>query len=211
MIARISYYGFLLAILVYSLPLLAFGLTAHYRFGNLWLVGVQGVTPQYYLDLLVFTELVWVLAANHYKLSSVTNLFREYTGIRTAFRACLVTLFLQAALLVFVKLLVVSRIFILLSNGILFLLVVLTRTIFRRSSESSAWPRKSEKILVVGTDDYSQRSVNILRRIPFFRCQVQAYLQLPGQPVLVNDAPVITTQELPALDSLSLSASFLHP
>jgi len=201
-ISRISYYGSLLGILVYSFPLIAFGAAAYLRFGNVWLPGVHNITPQYYLDLLLFTECVWVLAANHYKLASVTNLFQEYTGFRAAFRACLVTLILQAMLLLFVKESIVSRIFILLINVTLFLCVVTARNIVRLTYESGALPRRSVKILVVGTDRYSQRSVDILRRTPFLRCEIQAYLQLPGQAVLVHDAPLITTNELCRVEEL---------
>jgi exopolysaccharide biosynthesis polyprenyl glycosylphosphotransferase len=203
MISRFYYYSFLLRALVYVLPLFAFGMGAYLRFGKVWLLGVNSVVPQYYLILLVFTELVWILAANVYKVSSVSDLFWEYTGIRAAFLACFVTLLLQTALLVFVKPLIVSRIFILLSNAILFLSVVASRNFFRLTSASSSWPRKCEKILVVGTDQYARRSVKLLHRIPFFRCQIQAYLQLPGQPVLVQDAPVINTMDQRYLETLS--------
>jgi exopolysaccharide biosynthesis polyprenyl glycosylphosphotransferase len=202
MISRISYYGSLLGILVYSLPLFAFAGAAYCRFGNVWLPGVHTVTAQFYLVLLLFTEIVWLLAAHYYKLASLTNLFQEYTGIRTAFRACLVTLLLQAVLLLFVKELIVSRIFILLFNVILFLCIVAARNVARLTSKSATWPRKAAKILVVGTDRYSQRSVEILRRIPFLRCDVQAYVHLPGQAVLVEDAPVITTHELKQVEAL---------
>lgn len=203
MISRVYYYNFLLRVLVYVLPLFAFGMAAYIRFGNVWLPDVNSVVPQYYLILLAFTEFVWVLGANFYKLSSVADLFWEYTGIRAAFLACFTTLLLQTGLLVFVKPLIVSRVFILLSNGILFLSVVAARNFFRLTSASSRWPRKCEKILVVGTDQYARRSVKLLRRIPFFRCEIQAYLQLPGQAVLVQDAPVISTLEPLHLEGLS--------
>ena len=203
MISRVYYYNCWLRALVYVLPLFAFGMAAYIRFGNAWLLDVNSVVPQYYLILLVLTEFVWVLAANYYKVSSVADLFWEYTGIRAAFLACFATLLLQTALLVFVKQLIVSRIFILLSNAILFLCVVATRNFFRLTSESSNWPRKCEKILVVGTDQYALRSVKLLRRIPFFRCEVQAYLQLPGQRVLVQDAPVISAMDPLHLEALS--------
>jgi exopolysaccharide biosynthesis polyprenyl glycosylphosphotransferase len=151
----------------------------------------------------LFTEFVWILAANYHKLSSVADLFWEHTGIRAAFLSCFATLCLQTALLVFVNQLVISRTFIVLSNIILFLCVVATRNFFRLTSASGNWPRKSQKILVVGTDQYARRSVNLLRRIPFFHCDIQAYLQLPGQPVLVQDAPVISAMEPADLESLN--------
>jgi exopolysaccharide biosynthesis polyprenyl glycosylphosphotransferase len=202
-ISRVYYHGFLLRALVYVLPLFAFGIAAYIQFGSVWLPDVKSVVPQYYLFLLAFTEFVWVLGANYYKLSSVADLFWEYTGIRAAFLACFATLLLQTALLVFVKPLIVSRIFILLGNAILFLSVVAIRNFFRLTSASSSWPRKCKRILVVGTDQYARRSAKLLRRIPFFRCEIQAYLQLPGQPVLVQDAPVISAMEPVHLEALS--------
>jgi exopolysaccharide biosynthesis polyprenyl glycosylphosphotransferase len=202
-ISRVHYYNFLLHTLVYVLPLFAFGMAAYIRFGNVWLHDVSGVTPQHYVILLAFTEFVWVAAANYYKASSIADLFWEHTGIRAAFLACFVTLLLQDALLVFAKQLIISRMFVLLSNVILFLGVVATRNFFRLTSTSSAWTRKREKILVVGTDQYARRSVKLLRRIPLFDCEIQAYLQLPGQPVLVHDAPVICVTELLHLERLT--------
>src|SRR5712671_1004430 len=202
MISRISYYGSLLGILVYSLPLFAFAAAAYCRFGSVRLTGIHTVTAQFYFVLLLFTEIVWLLAAHHYKLASLTNLFQEYTGIRTAFRACLVTLVFQAVFLLFIKELVVSRIFILLVNAILFICLVAVRSFVRHSSRSAASPRKSAKILVVGTDRYAHRSVDSLRRIPFLRCDIRGYVQLPGQPVLVQDAPVIPTHDLKRVESL---------
>jgi len=201
--SRVYYYNFLLRVLVYILPAFSFSLAAYIKFGNAWLPYVHSVVPQYYLVLLLFTEVVWILAANYYKLSSVSDLFWEYTGIRAAFFASVVTLCLQTALLVFVRQLVISRIFIVLSNALLFACVVAARNVFRLSSASSTWPRKCEKILVVGTDQYARRSVRLLQRIPFFRCEIQAYVQLPGQAVMVKDAPVISASDPLNMEALS--------
>jgi exopolysaccharide biosynthesis polyprenyl glycosylphosphotransferase len=201
--SRVYYYNVLLRILVYVLPVFSFGISYYIRFDTLWLPYLDKTVPQDYLILLLFTELAWILAANYYKLSSVEDLFWEYTGIRAASFACFATLLLQSALLVFASKLVISRTFILLSNAILFLLVVGARNFFRLSSASSSWPRRSEKILIIGTDQYARRCVKLLRRIPFFRCEIQAYLQLPGQPVLVHDAPVMSTAEPLQLEDLN--------
>jgi exopolysaccharide biosynthesis polyprenyl glycosylphosphotransferase len=56
--------------------------------------------------------------------------------------------------------------------------------------------------VVVGTDYYARRIVKLLQRIPFLDCEVQAYLQLPGQPVLVRNAPVISSTEPLHLEGL---------
>ena len=202
MSSRVYFYNLMLRLVVYLLPAFAFGMSAYFRFGHLWFPLIKDIVPQYYFTLLMFTELAWILAADYYKLSTVEDLFWEYTGIRAAFLACFATFLLQTALLVFVSQLVISRTFILLSNIILFLLVVATRNIFRFTSTSSSWPRKREKILIVGTDQYARRCVKLLRRIPFFQCEIQGYLQLPGQPVLVQDAPVISTSEPLHLEDL---------
>ena len=200
MMSRVYFYNLFLRILVYLLPVFAFGISSYTGIGNVY---GRAAFQHHYLTLFLFTELAWVLTADYYKLSSVADLFWEYTGIRAAFLACFVTFLLQTALLVFVRQLEISRSFIVLTNVILFLLVVASRNFFRLTSTSSTWPRKCERILVVGTDQYARRYVKLLRRIPFFHCEIRAYLQLPGQPVLVQDAPVISTADARQLDELS--------
>jgi exopolysaccharide biosynthesis polyprenyl glycosylphosphotransferase len=192
MMSRVYVYNLSLRILVYLLPLFSFGICGYLRFGSFT---VNIPARQDYVVLFLFTEVAWILAANYSKLSTVADLFWEYTGIRAAFFACFTTFLLQTALLVFVRQLVISRSFLFITNVILFLSVVAARNFFRLTSASTVWPRKCEKLLIVGTDQYAKRYVKLLRRIPFFDCEVQAYLQLPGQAVLVDDAPVISVAE----------------
>jgi exopolysaccharide biosynthesis polyprenyl glycosylphosphotransferase len=199
MMSRVYFYNLSLRVLVYLLPLFSFGICSYLPFGRL---DANVAARQDYLILFLFTELAWILASEYCKLSTVADLFWEYTGIRAALFACFTTLLLQTALLVFVRTLIISRTFILVSNAILFLLVVAGRNVFRLTSGSSIWPRKRERILIVGTDQYARRYVNLLRRIPFFHCEIEAYLQLPGQSVLVQDAPVISSVEREQLAKL---------
>jgi len=199
MMSRVYFYNFSLRVLVYFLPLFAFATSSYIRFGTIY---SNLPVRQHYLILFLFTELAWILAADRFKLSTVTELFWEYTGIRASFAACFTILLLQTALLVFARQLVISRSFIVLTNVILFLMVVAGRNFFRLTSRSAIWPRKCENILVVGTDQYARRYVKLLRRIPFFHCEIRAYLQLPGQPVLVDDAPVISASEPRRLENL---------
>jgi exopolysaccharide biosynthesis polyprenyl glycosylphosphotransferase len=192
MMSRVYVYNLSLRVLVYLLPLLSFGICGYLHFGTL---SLNIPARQHYLVLLLFTEFVWILTADYSKISTVADLFWEYTGIRAAFFACFTTFLLQTALLVFVRQLDISRTFLFITNVILFLSVVAARNFFRLTSASSIWPRKCEKLLIVGTDQYAKRYVKLLRRIPFFDCKVEAYLQLAGQPVLVTDAPVINVTE----------------
>ncbi len=200
MMSRIYFYNLSLRVLVYLLPLFAFGTSAYIRFGD---VAFHTLLQQPYLILMAFTELAWIIAADYYKLSSVAELFWEYTGIRASFLACFVIFLLQTALLVFVRQMEVSRAFIVIANATLFLTVVAARNFFRLTSASSSWPRQRERILIVGTDHYARRYVKLLRRIPFFHCEIQAYLQLPDQPVVVEDAPVIRADESLRLEGLT--------
>jgi exopolysaccharide biosynthesis polyprenyl glycosylphosphotransferase len=192
MMSRVYVYNLSLRVLVYLLPLFSFGICGYLRFGTL---SLEMPTRQHYVILLLFTEFVWILTADYSKISTVADLFWEYTGIRAAFFACFTTFLLQTALLVFVRQLIISRTFLFITNVILFLSVVVARNFFRLTSASSIWPRKCEKLLIVGTDQYAKRYVKLLRRIPFFDCKVAAYLQLPGQPIWVADAPVINLTE----------------
>ncbi|HEV2396657.1 MAG TPA: exopolysaccharide biosynthesis polyprenyl glycosylphosphotransferase [Candidatus Sulfotelmatobacter sp.] len=192
MMSRVYVYNLSLRVLIYLLPLFSFGICGFLRFGTFTLA-IPG--RQDYLILLAFTELVWILVTNYSKLSTVADLFWEYTGIRAGLFACFTTLLLQTALLVFLHQLVISRKFLFATNVLLFLLVVAARNFFRLTSASTVWPRKCERLLIVGTDQYAKRYVKLLRRIPFFDCKVEAYMQLPGQAVLVADAPVISATD----------------
>jgi exopolysaccharide biosynthesis polyprenyl glycosylphosphotransferase len=192
MMSRVYVYNLSLRVLVYLLPLFSFGICGYLRFSSF---SLDVPARQHYVILFLFTELTWILAANYSKLSTIADLFWEYTGIRAAFFACFTTFLLQTALLVFVRQLIISRTFLFVTNVILFLLVVAARNFFRLTSASTIWPRKCERLLIVGTDQYAKRYVKLLRRIPFFDCKVEAYLQLPGQTVLIDDAPVIALAE----------------
>lgn len=191
MMSRMYVYNLSLRILVYLLPLFSFALCGYLRFG----FRLDLPSRQHYLILFLFTEVAWILASNYSKLSTVADLFWEYTGIRAAFFACFTTFLLQTALLVFDRQLIISRTFLFITNLILFLSVVAIRNFFRLTAASTVWPRKCERLLIVGTDQYAKRYVKLLRRIPFFDCKVEAYLQLPGQPVLVDDAQVISAAD----------------
>src|ERR1700745_1335908 len=124
MMSRVYVYSLSLRGLIYLLPLFSFGACGYLRFGT-WTLDVP--SRQHYLILVLFTELAWILAADYAKISTVSDLFWEYTGIRAAFFACFTTFLLQTALLVFVRQLVISRAFLFLTNLILFLSVVVVR------------------------------------------------------------------------------------
>src|SRR5246127_1664683 len=136
MMSRVYVYSLSLRVLVYLLPLFSFGMCGYLRFGSFRL---DVPTRQHYLILFLFTEFAWILAANYSKISTVADLFWEYTGIRAAFFACFSTFLLQTALLVFVRQLIIPRTFLFVSNVVLFLSVVAARNFFRFTSSSAIW------------------------------------------------------------------------
>jgi Undecaprenyl-phosphate glucose phosphotransferase len=56
------------------------------------------------------------------------------------------------------------------------------------------------RVLVAGTDNFAREAAARLRSAPFGGCRIAAYLRVPGQPVRVNDALVLETNELAAFD-----------
>ena len=83
----------------------------------------------------------------------------------------------------------------LLRTSFSFYSVVAARNFFRLTSASTIWPRKCEKLLIVGTDQYAKRYVKLLRRIPFFRLQSRGLPATSRASGMVDDAPVIAVAE----------------
>jgi exopolysaccharide biosynthesis polyprenyl glycosylphosphotransferase len=201
-LSLVYYYEILLRVAIYFTPVISFLIAGYWRFGTNLLPSRTAVVLDNYLILLLVTEFVWVIAANYYKLSTVTNLFWEHTGIRAAIYACCATFLSQNVLLVFAKQLVISRLFVLVSTAFLFVTTVALRMLFRTGLSKGRLPRKSERILMIGSDQYARRAVSLLNRVPFLRCKIQGYIQLPGQAIRVNDAPVMTKVDPGMLENL---------
>src|SRR5665213_329299 len=92
MLFRLRLYRLLLTIAVFLLPYPAFEIGR-----GLWAiawrhVGRPALFPQHsQLVLVLISCFVWALISQHYKLTSVDELFREHTGAKGAFSSCIVT------------------------------------------------------------------------------------------------------------------------
>ncbi len=85
----VNFYHFYLRIAVYSLPFLSFSVAGYARILTGHADVVAGINPYSYFNLVLLTTVVWAMIAEHFGVAGVQTLFRERTGIRAAFPACL--------------------------------------------------------------------------------------------------------------------------
>src|SRR6266704_4032634 len=126
----VNYYHFYLRIVACCLPSFSFGAAGYVRF----LSGHSntGVDPYGYFNLLLFTTVVWAIVSEYYGVTSVQELFRERTGIKAAFPACVATYAMLLGMLFFFHLYRdLSRAFLALSGVSLLFATLAMRAIFR--------------------------------------------------------------------------------
>jgi Undecaprenyl-phosphate glucose phosphotransferase len=189
---RLNYYRFYLRMIAYLLPSLSFLSSSAMQVTAQASQQAHDLDPHTYLGFLLFTSIAWAVAAEHYRVSSVQELFHERTGIRAAFAACLATSAVQCGVLFFFRLYTdFSRVFLALVVINLFLLTLAMRAIFRslvRGETGLLW--KPNRILVIGADQFARRCAHRLVRGPLSLCRIAAYVSLPGQTIAVKGAPV---------------------
>lgn len=187
MILRLKLYQLFLKLGAYALPLLAFYL------GWLTWATLTGFIsrpllyyPSGHISQILFGTFVWAFLAEHYGVTNFDELFRERTGARRAWSACIATgLVLMATLFfsrndVFPRGLLVCDIFVLLA------LTILLHAVFRILFRSQASLAKPVRLLVVGADQFAHDTAARLQRLSFAPCEVAAYVRLPGQDVCVE-------------------------
>ena len=195
---RLNCYRLYLRIAAYSLPVLAFAVTA--RVEGVLAVGDPraGLHTYGYFSLLLQTCVAWVIASEYYGVTSVQELFRERTGIRAAFAACTTTYMTTLAVLfLFHQYTSISRAFVLLSSSLLILLTLMMRALFRHLVRNQSGPMfKLDRVLVIGADKFARRSARRLIRGPFPFCRIVGHIHLPGQEVCIEDVPVYPQSQI---------------
>jgi exopolysaccharide biosynthesis polyprenyl glycosylphosphotransferase len=189
---RLNYYRFYLRIAAYTLPALAFAVTAY--IATMFKIGSPsaGLSTYAYFSLLVQTSVVWVIAGEYYGVSSVQKLFIERTGIRAAFAACTTTYMATLGVLFFFhQYTTISRAFLLISALALLASALTMRALFRSLVKNQSGPLwKPDRILIVGADKFARRSARRLIQGPLSFCRVVGHIYLPGQNVVIENAPV---------------------
>jgi Undecaprenyl-phosphate glucose phosphotransferase len=215
MILRLKLYGISLKAATYFLPVLAFYAgwwvwEASCSFlGRPVLYSVHG-----HLNQMFFGTFVWAFVSEHYRVTSFDELFRERTGARAAWSACLTTSFVLLALLYFSRNDIYPRGLLVCDVIVLLTLTVMLHAIFRVIFRSGASMAKPTRILVVGADQFAHDAARRLQRLSFAPCQIGGFVRLPGQDVAVEDQRVYEFEQLMLLSAnhgIDEAVIALHP
>jgi Undecaprenyl-phosphate glucose phosphotransferase len=202
MILRIKLYRLFLNIGIYLLPTLAF------RLGWwVWMVICKFFnrpvlySPQGHLSEILFGTFVWAFLAGHYRVTSFDELFRERTGARAAWSACVATMFVLLATLYFGRDDVFPRGLLVCDLFTLLALTILLHAVFRNLYRSKAHLAKPTRLLIVGADKFAGDAATRLKRLSFAPCEIAAHVRLPGQEVSVTGSRIYDLDQLGILTS----------
>jgi Undecaprenyl-phosphate glucose phosphotransferase len=203
MLLRLKLYQLLLKIIAYLLPF-----AGYYSGLRMWsfswsLIGrPTNFVARGHYDMLLFGCLVWSILAEHYKVTSVEELFRERTGARAVCSACMATSVVLLAILFFGRKSDFPRGLFVYNMFALLLLAVLLRAAFRSLCRSRRPDlARPTQLLVVGTDQFARDAALRLQRLSFSPCHVAAFVHLPGQEIAVENCRVYELEELGTLSA----------
>ena len=202
MILRLKMYGLLLKIVIYILPFFAFktGWLVWMLLSNLF--GRPALYPYAgHLSQILFGTFVWAFVAEIYHVTSFDELFRERTGARAAWSACIATSCVLLAILFFGRNVVLPRGLLVCAIAVLLILTVFVHAIFRIIWKSRVHLARPSRLLIVGADEFARGAAARLRRLSFSPCEVVGYVRIPGQEVCTLDQRVY---ELDQLGSMNL-------
>ncbi len=215
MILRLKLYRLSLKVAIYLLPILAFylgwciwSLTCGFL-GRPVLFSFHGN-----FNHLLFGTLVWAFVSERYRVTSFDELFRERTGARAAWSACLATSFILLALLYFSRNDIYPRGLLICDVLILLTLTVILHAVCRAIFRSGATIAKPTRILVVAADQFARQAALRLQRLSFAPAQIVAFVRLTGQEVCVQDHRVFELEQLSLLSGnhgIDEAVIVLHP
>lgn len=202
-ILRLRLFRLYLKITTYLLPTLAFALGWRIWMICWALIGrpTHYAPPDHSGSILLFSTLVWLVMAEHHKVTNVDELFRERTGARAAWSACIATSVVLLAALYFSRNDIFPRGLLVCISIALFALTILLRAAFRILCRKKLAAVKMTRLLVVGADRFAHEAALRLQRLSFAPCEVAAYVHLPGQEMSVGRH---RTYELEQLDALTI-------
>jgi Undecaprenyl-phosphate glucose phosphotransferase len=167
---------------VYILPFVAFEIGWKMWAFALSLIGRPVLYPQgVHFSLVFFSSVVWAIMASWYKVTSVDELFRERTGARAAWSACLATAMVLVGLLYFGHHEVFPRGLFVCTTIILLILTLLVHAVFRLLYRAKLRLGRPIRILIVGADEFARDAALRLQRLSLAPCEVVGFAPLPGQ------------------------------
>lgn len=204
---RLKRAQFLLTIVVFCLPVLAFVPAAYLRFATHLLPHYSSdVDPTAYLGLLLLATILWAFAAEHYELTSIEKHHLVEAKAHRVLLACITTYIAVLAITFFYRETSFSRIFMWLSGLSLLSLSLLLQTGIRwfwRKKRSS--DKASIHLLIVGADEFSVRVVESIVSGHAAPCSIRGHIRLPGQSCAVSNYPVY---ELTDVEKIAIGNDF---
>jgi len=158
--------------------------------------------PGGHLTQIIFGTLVWTFIAERYRVTNFDELFRERTGARAAWSACIATLFVLLATLYFSRNVVFPRGLLICDAVLLLAFTVLLHACFRILFRNRAHLSKPTRLLVVGADQFAHEAATRLQRLSLARCEVAGFVRLPGQEISVNGHRTYELEQLAVLNSM---------
>lgn len=207
MILRLKLYRLYLKIVIYLLPFMAFKLGWWLWYFSCTIIGRpvlysrELLSSRSHLTLVLLSVFIWGFFAEHYKVTSFDELFRERTGIRAAWSACLATSAVLLAMLYLSRNEVFPRGLVFCAIIVLLFLAILIHAIFRGLCRKSRNGLKPTRILIIGADHFAYEAGQRLQRISFSPCDIVGYVRLPGQESTVQSERIYEFTQLNVLNS----------
>jgi exopolysaccharide biosynthesis polyprenyl glycosylphosphotransferase len=198
MLKSLNLYNFYFRLVSYTLPLPAFLLS-----GFLWFYIFRAaqhanlVTGVHrYVELLIFTTLLWAILIEHYRLTNLSELFAADSGFRAALLSVVGTYAITLVLMYLCRILAISRAFLALSAGLLLFLTLISRFLCKRVIARAGHDAPKRRILIFGADAFARRAASRLLHGPFAWGTIFGYIRLPGQTVAVKNATIFDFHEI---------------
>jgi Undecaprenyl-phosphate glucose phosphotransferase len=196
--SRLSYVRFYLKVLTLLLPVCAYFIAIELRFGfNLFLSTRSPAGLPSYWNIVLFTTIVWAIAAEEFGLWTEEQLYARAKKSRRLLEALAFTYAVVMAVAFLYRGASYSRLVIATSAVTLFCLATIARILFRVLLEFLRKNGKSEvRILIVGADTFARRVATTLQHGEVLPCRVAGFVRLPNQEVAV-EGPVFESDQIP--------------
>ena len=198
MLKNLNIYNFYFRLLEYALPLPSFLIS-----GFLWFFvfrtaqhNSQMMGLHRYVELLVFTTLLWSILTEHYRLTNISELFAADSGVRGAVLSVVGTYAITLVLMYLCRILAISRAFLALSAGMLLLLTLVSRFVCKRLIFRAGQYAPKRRILIIGADAFARRAASRLLHGPLAWGSICGYVRLPGQTVAVRNSAIHDFSEI---------------
>ena len=202
MILRLKRYRLSLKIAIYVLPIAVFALGWWvWMFVSMVLGRPAFYDPAGHSTQIIFGTVVWAFMAEHYGVTSFDELFRERTGARAAWSACIATVSVLLATLYFTRNATFPRGLLICDVVLLLAFTILLHAVFRILCRNRANFVRPTRLLVVGADEFAHEAAARLKRLSFAPCVIAGYVHLPGQDTFVNGDRIYELEQLGMLNS----------